>query len=74
MFTHPSSRGKGVAGKVLSELEKWGKELRARRFVLETGKKQVEAIRLYEKSGFVRIPNYGQYKGIVNSVCFEKNI
>jgi GNAT superfamily N-acetyltransferase len=74
MFTHPSGRGKGFAGKVISELENWGKELGARRFVLETGKKQIEAIKLYEKSGFLRIPNYGQYIGIENSVCFEKVI
>lgn len=74
MFTHPSFRGKGIAGKVLSELENWGKELGTSRFVLETGKKQIEAIKLYEKSGFIRIPNYGQYLGIENSICFEKTI
>lgn len=72
MYTHPSSRGKGFASQVLSELEKWGKELGTKRLVLETGKKQIEAISLYEKSGFARISNYGQYIGIENSVCFEK--
>jgi len=74
MFTLPSARGKGIAGIVLSELESWAKELGTKRFVLETGKKQVEAIKLYEKSGFIRISNYGQYVGVANSVCFEKFI
>jgi putative acetyltransferase len=39
---------------------------------LETGLKQPEAIRLYEKNGYKLILNYGQYIGMDNSVCFEK--
>jgi hypothetical protein len=42
--------------------------------VLETGKRQPEAIGLYEKSGYKAIPNYGQYAGVENSVCFEKEL
>ena len=38
----------------------------------ETGKRQPEAIALYEKNGYNRTPNYGQYVGVENSVCFEK--
>jgi hypothetical protein len=41
---------------------------------LETGKKQVEAIRLYEKSEYTVIPNYGQYSAVENSICFEKKL
>lgn len=72
MFTLPASRGKGIAARVLSELETWAAELNYSKCVLETGKKQPEAIRLYEKSGYKLIPNYGQYAGVENSVCFEK--
>jgi GNAT superfamily N-acetyltransferase len=72
MFTLPEYRGKGIAGELLAELESWAKELGAKRIVLETGKKQVEAVSLYERSGFGRIPNYGQYIGIKTSMCFEK--
>lgn len=72
MFTLPASRGKGIAARVLSELENWAAELNYTKCVLETGKKQPEAIRLYEKSGYKLIPNYGQYAGVENSVCFEK--
>ncbi len=74
MYTLPEYRGKGIAALVLTELEHWGKELSYSSFVLETGKKQPEAIRLYEKCGYHRIPNYGQYTGIENSLCFEKQI
>ncbi|WP_242920833.1 GNAT family N-acetyltransferase [Pontibacter liquoris] len=72
MYTQPESRGKGIASQVLGELEGWAKELSYSRAMLETGKKQPEAIRLYQKNGYHLIPNYGQYAGVANSVCFEK--
>ena len=72
MYTLPESRGQGIAGKVLTELETWAKELDYAKCVLETGKKQPEAIGLYTRHGYSIIPNYGQYEGIENSVCFEK--
>lgn len=72
MYTAPESRGKGIAGQILSELETWAAELGYSRCVLETGKRQPEAIGLYQKWGYHIIPNYGQYVGVENSVCFEK--
>jgi len=74
MYTPPQHRGKGIAVKVLNELEKWAAELGYRKCILETGKKQPEAIALYTKCGYRLIPNYGQYAGVENSVCFEKVI
>jgi putative acetyltransferase len=72
MFVQPAHRGQGVAQAVLGELEKWAGELGYASGVLETGKRQPEAIRLYERSGYGHIPNYGQYVGIENSVCMQK--
>ena len=74
MFTSPERRGKGIAGKVLAELESWAAELSNEKCILETGIKQTEAIRLYQKNGYTIIPNYGQYAGVENSVCFKKDI
>lgn len=74
MFTLPGFRGKGLATKVLAELEKWAGETGCSRTILETGKKQPEAIAVYQKAGYHQIPNYGQYEGIENSVCFEKKL
>jgi GNAT superfamily N-acetyltransferase len=74
MYTSPGSRGTGIATKILTELEVWATELSYERCVLETGKRQPEAIRLYTKSGYQQIPNYGQYVGIENSICFEKEL
>lgn len=72
MYVPPSHRGQGIAGVVLAELEKWAQELGYQKCILETGKKQPEAIALYTKSNYSVIPNYGQYEGVENSVCFEK--
>jgi putative acetyltransferase len=74
MYTTPESRGKGVATKLLAELEKWTAELSCEKCVLETGKKQPEALGLYRKNGYKLIPNYGQYVGLENSLCFEKKL
>jgi len=74
MYTLPESRGKGIATKVLTELEIWATELSYEKCILETGKKQPEAIGLYKKNGYKLIPNYGQYAEIENSLCFEKDI
>ncbi len=72
MFVLQAYRGKGFATRILNELEKWAVELSYGKCILETGKKQPEAIRLYLKNHYKIIPNYGQYAGIENSVCFEK--
>jgi GNAT superfamily N-acetyltransferase len=74
MFTIPEFRGRGIAGLVLSELEKWATQLKMDVCILETGKRQPEAIALYKKHGYQIISNFGPYKGIANSVCFEKNL
>lgn len=72
MFTLPEKRGKGLASRILHKLETWAKELGYEKTILETGKRQTEAVALYNKCGYKVIPNYGQYIGVDNSVCFEK--
>ena len=74
MYVPEEYRNKGFATQVLKSLENWSNELNYKYLVLETGVKQPEAIRLYEKNGFSIIPNYGQYIGVENSVCFKKEI
>jgi putative acetyltransferase len=72
LYVTPDYRGRGFARRILEELE-----TRARRdgysyARLETGILQPEAIRLYEKTGYHRIDEYGIYVGNPRSVCFEK--
>lgn len=74
MFVVPEHRGSGIAGKILAELERWAGELAFEECILETGKKQVEAVRLYRKCNYTLIPNYGQYQGVESSVCMSKKI
>lgn len=72
MYTHPDFRKRGLATAVVKELETWAKELNYTKAILETSLEQNEALSVYEKSGYVRIPNYGQYIGVDKSVCYEK--
>ncbi len=74
MYVRPEHRGQRIAEQVLMELETWARELNTAACVLETGQKQPEAIRLYQRSGYAIIPNYGQYVGVANSVCMKKTI
>jgi GNAT superfamily N-acetyltransferase len=72
MYVLPEMRGRGIASIILKELEKWTVELHFKKCLLETGKKQPEAIQLYLKNSYRIVLNFGQYEGIENSVCFEK--
>lgn len=74
MFTNSKSRKKGIASKILQELETWAKELNYNACILETGIRQNEAVNFYKKNGYTLIPNYGQYKNVANSLCFKKMI
>lgn len=74
MFVPLSQRGKGIASQILRELEIWATELNYTQTVLETGSRQVEALKLYRKNGYEVIENYGQYAGVENSICFRKYV
>lgn len=74
MFVPENARGLGIATKIINELERWAASLGYKKCILETGKKQVEAIALYKKCNYKIIPNYGQYQGVENSICFEKQL
>lgn len=72
MYVSPEGRSKGTGTAILKELEKWTQELGYLKCILETGKRQKDAVALYTKNGYALIPNYGQYANVENSVCFEK--
>ncbi len=74
MFTRPDARGCGVAIAILANLEDIARSLGATRLLLETGVRQPEAIRLYERSGFLRVEPYGEYIGSSLSVCMGKSL
>jgi GNAT superfamily N-acetyltransferase len=74
MYVMPEARQRGIASRVLATLEDWAREMGYTRTVLETGSRQTEAVALYDRNGYARIPNYGQYIGVTNSICFEKQL
>ncbi len=74
MYTITAERGKGHASIILLALEQWAKELGYGRCILETGKRQVAALSLYNNKGYKIIQNFGPYSGVDNSVCFEKKL
>lgn len=74
MFVPASKRRKGIASVILTELEKWCRELGCTSCVLETGLNQPEAIALYRKHGYTEVPKFGKYTDSPNSICFQKDL
>ncbi|MFK8056360.1 MAG: GNAT family N-acetyltransferase [Saprospiraceae bacterium] len=72
MFVTEDQRGSGAASELLSFLEETAKQKGFKRIVLETGVRQVAAVKFYERSGYVCIENYPPYVAMENSVCYEK--
>lgn len=74
MFVLPGMRGRKLAARLLQELENWAIEEGYQKSVLETGVRQVEAIKLYTRSGYELTENYGQYIGMEDSICYCKEL
>lgn len=74
MYVHPGFRGKKVATAILKELEKWSMEEGFYKCILETGKRQEEAVAFYQNLDYKTIPNFGQYEKMENSLCFIKEL
>jgi GNAT superfamily N-acetyltransferase len=74
MYVEPAERGRGAATRILRELEDRARGAGAVRVVLETGTRQPEAIRFYEREGYARVPNFGPYAGAPESVCYARDL
>ncbi len=72
MFVLPAHRGSGAASAILARLEQFARERHWVRLVLETGHRQPDAVRFYEREGYRRIPRFGYYVDSTHSLCFEK--
>lgn len=74
MFVHPAHRGSGVATAIVGELERFATERGWSRLLLETGDRQPDAVRFYQREGYTRVPNFGHYVGHEASLCFTKQL
>lgn len=74
VYVAPDARGSGVSRLLMAELERIAADLGAQRLILQTGDRQPEAVALYERIGYTRIPIYPPYLEIAFSQCFEKPV
>ena len=74
MYVLSSARRAGLARAILDQIEAHARAQGFRRLVLETGNRQLPAMKLYEASGYQRVPPFGAYKDDPTSVCYEKSI
>ncbi|MES2718636.1 MAG: GNAT family N-acetyltransferase [Pseudomonadota bacterium] len=74
MFVAPAQRGQRIAEQLLAPLEA---ALRARgigQALLETGRDQAEALRLYRRCGYVQRPAFGGYPDNGLSIFMAKTL
>ncbi|MBY4129664.1 GNAT family N-acetyltransferase [Rhodococcus fascians] len=74
MFVEPDHRGTGVSAALLEASENAARDQGLRRLILQTGDRQPDAVRLYEKSGWTRIPVFPPYEVLPFSNTFEKRL
>lgn len=74
IFTDYSIRGTGIGKELVKRLEADAKAAGYRYAILETGKVLTPACGLYKSLGYQKIPNYGQYVDMPESICMKKEL
>lgn len=74
MYVRPEFRGLGYGKLLLDHLADYARAHGVALLRLETGIHQAAAIRLYERTGFQRIPPFGDYREDSLSLFYEKRI
>jgi putative acetyltransferase len=79
MYVRDAARGQGVADAMLARIEQEVRDAGLSLLRLETGDRQLAAMRFYARVGFRRCPAFGAYalmapQSIATSVFFEKRI
>jgi GNAT superfamily N-acetyltransferase len=74
MFVIEEMRGRGLARRILAELEEDARAAGRLRMVLETGTEQPEAVALYTSSGYEPCTKFGYYRHFDSSLCYAKSL
>ena len=79
MFVQEAARGQGVADALLAHIEQEVRDAGLSVLRLETGVRQIAAMRIYARAGFCQCPAFGDYatmtpQSIATSVFFEKHV
>lgn len=74
MFVEPAARGRRIGEKIMRFLEQLSAAQGISLLRLETGDRQPEALRLYERAGYRRVGPFGDYAANGSSVFMEKRL
>ena len=74
LWVREPHRGHGHAKVMMGAAEGIARRAGATRIVLETGTEQPEALGLYDRLGYHRIDNYGEYKDEPDSICYALDL
>jgi putative acetyltransferase len=74
MMVDPARRGRGIGARLLQALENSLREDGVTLALLETGRDQAEAVRLYERCGFTRRAAFGGYPDNGLSAFYGKRL
>lgn len=74
LYVVPEARGRGYSGELMVALEVLAIPAGYRCLQLETGRRQPEAVALYQHSGYHQITPYGHYRASPQSLCFRKTL
>lgn len=74
MYVVPAARRRGLARRILAELEHTAAQAGVDRLILNTGPVQPEAVALYESSGYTPIPGFGHYACHADALFYGKRL
>ena len=74
MYVIESARRRGLARRILDELEASAAAEGAQQVILNTGDRQPEAIALYQSSGYAPIPGFGHYACAPGAAFYGKTL
>ncbi len=74
MYTTPAMRGRGIGAAVLRYVEEAARARGATRLSLETGVRQPEALRLYERHGYARCEPFAPCSADPNSIFMTRSV
>jgi putative acetyltransferase len=74
MYVRSEYRGQGLAAILLKHLEEESRKLGYGSIRLETGYKQVEALKMYEKAGYQPVSAFEPYQPDPLSLFYEKKL
>ena len=74
VWVQPEYRGRHIASELMSMVEHIAREQGFERLILQTRPQMTEAVKMYEKRGYILIPNYPPYDSLKGAVCYAKEL